>query len=202
MQTPIEFDYKKATQAVNLFASREPAKKIIKMKVIKLIWLADRFHLRNYGRPITGDQYWAMPFGPVGSSVKDIAEGSSFLSEAEKEYSDRYLRINGNFVQSVREPDLDVFSDSDIQALRFAYDRFGRFDARRLVDLSHIYPEWRKFKNQLESEEATRERMSYIDFFLDPDPKSDDIAFTEDRQTVENAKLIFQEDWQLAAKWS
>ena len=46
---------------------------------IKLIFFADRYHIRKYGRPITNDEYLAMDFGPVNSGVKDIAEMSGFL---------------------------------------------------------------------------------------------------------------------------
>jgi len=67
----LEFDHKKATQALNFFAKRAGGK-ITKLNALKLIYLADRYHLRKYGRPIFSDTYWAMPYGPVASSVKDI----------------------------------------------------------------------------------------------------------------------------------
>ena len=52
----IPFDYKKAVQAINFFA-RKNGGKITKLEVLKLIFFADRYHLRKYGRPITNDQY-------------------------------------------------------------------------------------------------------------------------------------------------
>jgi uncharacterized phage-associated protein len=61
------------------------------MKALKLIYFADRYHLRKYGRLVTNDIYYAMNYGPVPSSVKDIAEGSEFLGEKEKEYASNYL---------------------------------------------------------------------------------------------------------------
>ena len=48
----LEFDHEKATQAINFFA-RESGGQINKMKAIKLIYFAERYHLRKYGRPIT-----------------------------------------------------------------------------------------------------------------------------------------------------
>ena len=66
MVTSSATSYKKATQALNFFALKKDGK-INKMKAIKLIYLADRLHLRKYGRPIVGDIYWAMKLGPVGS---------------------------------------------------------------------------------------------------------------------------------------
>ena len=47
-----------------------------KMKALKLVYIADRYHLRKYGRLITNDTYFAMNYGPVPSGTKDIAEAS------------------------------------------------------------------------------------------------------------------------------
>jgi hypothetical protein len=78
----LPFVYKKATQAVNYFAQRSGGI-INKMKAIKLIYFADRYHLRKYGRPITNDEYLAMDYGLVSSGVKDIAEMSGFFRSSE-----------------------------------------------------------------------------------------------------------------------
>jgi hypothetical protein len=44
------------------------------MKAYKLLWLADRYHLRQYGRTITGDTYFALPLGLIPSDAKNILE--------------------------------------------------------------------------------------------------------------------------------
>jgi hypothetical protein len=44
------------------------------MKALKLAFFADRFHLRQFGRPITNDECHAMEYGPVPSGCKDLAE--------------------------------------------------------------------------------------------------------------------------------
>ncbi len=198
MHSLLEFNHQKATQAINFFASQSPNGRISKMRVIKLIWLADRYHLRHYGRPIIGDQYWAMPYGPVGSSVKDIAEASGFLADEERDYSSKYLRPNRHEVESIARPDLDVLSATDIESLRVVREKFGSHNKLQLVELSHAYPEWSKFREQLAGKQSSRERMSYIDFFGDS-PATD--KFSDDPETVRNAKSIFEEDWELAWHW-
>jgi len=97
MKMLLEFDYKKATQAINYLAIKEGGR-IEKLKLIKLVYFADRYHLRRYGRPMINDAYFAMPLGPVGSSVKDIAEFSSFLDETERVYANCYIAV-GTTVQ-------------------------------------------------------------------------------------------------------
>lgn len=70
MNTGFHFAYKKAAQTLNYFAIKNGGE-IDKLHALKLVFFADRYHLRKYGRPITNDQYWAMRFGPVASGVKD-----------------------------------------------------------------------------------------------------------------------------------
>ncbi|MEN9919783.1 MAG: hypothetical protein RL662_2219, partial [Bacteroidota bacterium] len=67
-------NYRKIIQTINYFAQKQPDKCMSKMKVYKLLWLADRYHVRQYGRTITGDTYYALPFGLVPSKTKDILD--------------------------------------------------------------------------------------------------------------------------------
>ncbi len=65
---PFSFSHRKATQALNFFAAKAGGK-INKMKALKLVFFADRYHLRKYGRPVVGDEYLAMNYGPVASGT-------------------------------------------------------------------------------------------------------------------------------------
>ena len=201
MKMLLEFDYKKATQAINYLTKKEGGQ-IDKLKLIKLVYLADRYHLRRYGRPIVNDAYFAMPLGPVGSSVKDIAEFSDFLDESEREYAGIYLARSGstNSLVSRANVDTDVFSKSEIEALDFAYGEFGGETALALVDVTHRYPEWEKFKSTLESKETTREQMSYADFFSNPvNGSGDEFALAGD--VLSASKELFEEDYEVAEYW-
>lgn len=162
----LEFDYKKAVQAINYFAIKEGGR-IDKMKVIKLIYFADRYHMRKYGLPITNDEYFAMTYGPVASGTKDIAEMSSFLGEKELKYAETYLTVpDRNDVESVQSDLGNVFSKSDMKALDFAWEVFGHLDQFQLYRITHEYPDWRKHEHKLK--ERSRIRMNYEDFFNDP----------------------------------
>ncbi len=197
----LEFDYKKATQAINYLTKKEGGQ-INKLKLIKLVYLADRYHLRRYGRPMVNDAYFAMPLGPVGSSVKDIAEFSDFLDTSELDYAATYLGrgAQANTVVSIAEVDSGVFSKSEREALDFAYTEFGGQTASALVNVTHRYPEWEKFKGVLESKEATREPMSYTDFFGNPTNGSAD-KFSLSGDILKASKQLFEEDYKLAEYW-
>lgn len=160
------FDHRKATQALNHFAMLEGGL-INKMKALKLIYLADRYHLRKYGRLITNDIYFAMNYGPVSSSVKDIAENSEFLGEMEKRYAASYISPKGRHeLRSKTAPDTDVFSDSDIEALNFAWETFSHLGQFELAEITHNYPEWAKHREALKFD--SRIQMDLSDFLDDP----------------------------------
>lgn len=201
MISSIEFDYKKATQALNYFAFRERLKRISKIKAMKLVWAADRYHLRKYARPVIGDIYWAMEFGPVPSSVKEIADQNDFMSPEEGSYSKKFIeRLDHKTIASVREPEMDVFSKSDIEALDFAYEKFGCMKPFDLKELSHYYPEWAKFEERLKSKLVTRERMSYLDFFENPVRMAGD-KFKMNPKVLESTREIFEEQSEAVKNW-
>jgi len=202
MKMLLEFDYKKATQAINYLTKKEGGQ-IDKLKLIKLVYFADRYHLRRYGRPMFNDAYFAMRLGPVGSSVKDIAELSSdFLDEEERRYAGQFIARGAidNTVVSVADVDSDIFSKSELEALSFAYDEFGSQPESQLVNITHRYPEWSKFKSALESRETSREPMSYSDFFKNPiNGMEDKFALAND--VLSASKELYEEDYKVAEYW-
>ncbi len=166
----MSFSYKKATQALNYFAKQNGGH-INKMKALKLLFFADRFHLRKYGRLITNDEYFAMNYGPVPSGGKDLVEGSDFRPDVEKSYAGQYLNpVNRFEFSSLKDVDGIVFSRTDLESLEFAWTKFGSFDEFALADLTHQYPEWTKHEATLKSEISSREKMSFDDFLEDPPP--------------------------------
>lgn len=203
MKTILEFDVEKATQALNYLAKKEGGK-IDKMKAIKLIWLADRLHLRQYGRPILNDTYVAMDYGPVGSSVKDIAGATDFLPSEERKYSESYIKPDQKkyFVESIGEVDRDVFSETDIEAIDFIYEKYGKEHPLQLADMSHYFPEWKKFEQELLTNSISRGNMSYADFFKNPESNIPyENVFTESREELKTAEKIFNENFQIASFW-
>ncbi len=138
------------------------------MKAIKLTFLADRYHLRKYGRLITNDNYFAMQYGPVPSGTKDICDLTDFLSQTEKEYASQFISKKNQYtLVSNHSVDLNVLSKSDIEALTFSWEKFGDMNEFSLSKITHEYPEWKKHEKELEFN--TRFKMNLYDFLLDPD---------------------------------
>ncbi len=192
------FDHKKATQCLNYLAVKQGGS-IDKLKALKLIFFADRYHLRKYGRFIVNDIYFAMEHGPVASSTKDIADNSDFLGQDEKDYSKRYIKKDTRHkIASVKSVDEDVFSDSDLEALDFAWDKFGEYSNFDLAELAHLYPEWLRHQDALRI--RSRIEMRLEDFLDDPAGTVEKCFYLND----EDRKLLkeqLEDSYSIEAIW-
>jgi len=199
MNTLLETSYKKATQALNFFA-REKDGKINKMKAIKLLYLADRLHIRKYGRPIIWDEYWAMKLGPVGSRAKKVAElnvPAHFLS-----YAQKYIKPTDGkkraFI-SLKPVDTDIFSKTDVECLEKVNSVFGDRDQFELAELTHQYPEWKKYAKELGTGKK-RVAMNNEDFFAEAnEANKDNMIFAQKKSDLDLARDSFRESEETAA---
>ena len=166
------FCHFKATQALNYFAISQTGN-ANKLKALKLVFFADRHHFRMFGRPIIGDNYYALKFGPVASGTKDIIDNStSGLADEERKYADNYLKPTDNKLhnyRSIRKVDTSVFSKTDLISLDWSWQKFGKFKPFDLAELTHNYPEWKRHEAALTSKFVSRCEMNYADFLEDPE---------------------------------
>lgn len=159
--------HRKAAQALNFFARQEGGS-INKLKALKLLFFADRYHLRKFGRPVSECAYFAMPHGPVASEAKHIAEDCDKLPPTVRAYARKYVRKDGDYeFSSIAEMDSAVISASDREALEFAWRNFGRFGKYTLRAITHHYPEWKRHESKLKT--VKRVPMDLADFFKEPD---------------------------------
>lgn len=134
-----------------------------KMELLKLVFLADKYHLIQYGRTVTGDEYFAMEYGPVGSTVKDVLDLNDFdLSEAELKLAQNFIENVDPIIRKARDDgprmeELEMLSETDIEALDFAVEQFGQWTAFKLSEFTHRYPEWKRFEHDFGTGSTRRE---------------------------------------------
>ncbi len=112
------------------------------MKLIKLLYLADREALVRWGRPITTDRYVSMDQGPVISNIYDIVRSEPqpekgqfwrrFISEPEADYEVRLLE----------SPPPSELSAAEEALLAEVFAAHGAKSRWQLRDLCHGLPEW------------------------------------------------------------
>ena len=186
------FSYKKSVQALNLIAVWGGGS-MNKMKAIKTMWLADRYHLRKYGRPIFNDLYTAMENGPVLSATRDILQRNSLgVSQEILDYSEQFLSSNQYNYKSVNTPAKQVFSDSDLEALEIIFKTYGSLGHYPLRDLSHDFPEWQRWEDGLKKKLYKSHEMDYNDFFKSPQGDHQLFVADDDLETVH--KLFKKEE--------
>ena len=131
--------------------------------IVKAAYFADKAHVRKFGRPIFGENYQADTYGPLGSTVYGLLNGSPL----------EILALGGNgklpftvgerwIVSAERGANLRLLSDTDVSALSDAVDFVAPLSFGELVDITHDDPAWRN---------ANGGRMMYEDMFDAADPE-------------------------------
>lgn len=187
MRTPTKFEIAKIIEAIVYLVSRSPERKMSKLHLLKMLFFADRWHLRMYGRSVTGDTYYAMQYGPVPSECKNVAEGRP-SRDMGKLLSEALDFPSANIIHAIRNERRDALSDSDVAALEAA--RGVEKKVRDLVAFSHNFPEWQKHESGIRNLHC-RKRMDGLDFFLDA-PKGSEYC-EADATRVACAKEVFLE---------
>jgi hypothetical protein len=188
-----QVDNRKIIQALNYLAQYQDNKTINKMKAYKLLWLADRYHLRQYGRTITGDTYFALPFGLVPSDAKNILEEKETKYSVNKDEISIYLSVlDKNHYQSSKETNFKVFSNTDIKVINLILKVFNDKTQFELSEYSHLFPEWKRFEEKLHSKQEPNGFKVYIeDFFKNVEEET--ALFNDDTELLELTKQIYRE---------
>lgn len=185
---------RKIIQALAYIAYQQPDHKVNSMKAYKLLWLADRYHLRQTGRTITGDVFYALPHGVVPSDAKNVVEHQPSHVQNDEDYCNRYIQRVGRYgYRAVTEPDLMVFSDSDQEALDKILQCYGGMDQYQLERLSHDFPEWLAYKDQIKADNTPKAYKIDLDYFFCDAEKDESGLFVDDPELLALTKEMFHE---------
>jgi uncharacterized phage-associated protein len=137
----LRFNERKATQAAARLLTLRGGK-MSYMKLIKLLYLADRAALLRWGRPITTDSYVSMDRGPVLSRLLDLATDGD--SPGESSFWARHIADPADYsVQLRNDPGADELSSAELSLLDEIFQQHGRKTRWELVELTHRLPEWK-----------------------------------------------------------
>jgi len=117
-----------------LFFSREGE---LKSKLNKLLFYADFKHFKEYTISITGLRYAHLPYGPVPDNYEMYYAAmfsKGFVEFIEEPYSGGYV---GELIKSVKEPDLNVFSPSELRIMASVMEDFKGYTATKIKDFAH-----------------------------------------------------------------
>ena len=140
-----------------------------KLNLIKLLFFADKIHLRKHFSFISLDNYIALKYGPVARISLDILnrqkEYLSNFSTNELKYLDNVQKINQS-KRIIRQMPNDLLSKNEMNSIDKSINLFF---GKNLVDLSHDYPEWKRYKEPFEMQWVSSMPIVINDFFRNPD---------------------------------
>jgi len=137
MRIRFQFDSAKALNAIVFLINRLGT--LEKVRLMKLLYIADREHFIRHGRPITGDDLYAMPWGPVPSRCLSLVNG-----EVSAEKTFKVIDVHNNDValqadQACEGCGLTAFEESILSEVA---ERYGGFSRWQLVKMTHKFPEY------------------------------------------------------------
>ncbi len=157
------YNPRKAAQTIAFFLLNTSSAKLDMLKIVKLVYLADRESLATFGFPIQTEKRVSLRYGPVNSDTYNILKGKG--SDTEKALWSEFLNPTDGTKVSLSNPDtkindLDELSDNDLTVLEGIWAKFGAKSASALVTWTHKksnVPEWKNPGNS--SREITLESM-------------------------------------------
>jgi len=137
------FKVRKAAQVAAYFALAEGGR-INVLKLIKLIYLADRRFMEKYDTPILNDCLVSMDHGPVNSMTLNYVNGLEDQRDDWDEFiTDRDRHSVGLTSSKISVDNLDELSVAEIKVLEEIAKRFERWNGYMVRDYTHNNcPEW------------------------------------------------------------
>ena len=113
------------------------------LKLLKLLYLADRAALLTWGRTISTDRYVSMDHGPVLSVTLNLINGG-YTNYGEK--WDKAITAKGHAEVELRNPQ-DEFVPNEIsqaeeELLSEVFEKYGYWNRWKIVKFLHTLPEW------------------------------------------------------------
>jgi len=139
----IQLDHEKLTSTILYLLQGCAPVRPSKTSLLKMLYYVDSEHYRKHLTPVTGAQYVALERGPVVNDYKKLLAGlvqDKALKEHQaaiqgrKETKTEYLPL--------REPDMDLFSESEIEVIDDVICRFGRMSGAALSERTHLEGPW------------------------------------------------------------
>lgn len=135
------FSEQKVAQMAAFFLARRGGH-MSHMKLIKLLYLADRESMARYDVPMSDDVPCSMRNGPILSATLNLMNGNT----RHDAWSAWISPIQNNEVRAQRQirdwDELDELSRADLEVLEAVFRAHGHKERWELVEYTHTLPEW------------------------------------------------------------
>ena len=115
------------------------------IKLLKLIYLADRAALDKEGHSISTDRWVSMKHGPVPSNTYNLITEEE--NPADHPIWNQYIKDGADYCVDLRAEGVELkqLSPSELEIARETWDQYGSrpiWEQGGLIDYTHSLPEW------------------------------------------------------------
>jgi uncharacterized phage-associated protein len=138
------FNERKTAQMATFFLAQSPDQSMAHLKLMKLLYLAEREAVRRFGMPMSGDRFVSMPHGPVLSMTLNLMGGDV---ESGPDGWEAWISDKENHEVSLRKQflpeELDELSKAELAVLESVWKQFGKMGKWEIRDWTHEHcAEW------------------------------------------------------------
>jgi hypothetical protein len=109
------------------------------LKLVKMLYYADRMALECWHRTITGDMFCSLPEGPIVSTAYDLMKGNGEKHLQKKWFAFIHPR-QGNTIALKQMPDTGFLSQAERETLEASFNKI--FPMSNVSAWMHTFPEW------------------------------------------------------------
>jgi len=140
----IGFDLDRCVEAAGVLFSTTETKTMGRMRLLKLLYLANRRSLRDTGDPIVDDDSCAMKNGPVLSHTYDLIKGTAADVKALATWQKHFRVVDSIQIQMLDDPGTDHLSDYDVNTLHEIACQYKQMEDEDISELTHDFEEYER----------------------------------------------------------
>jgi uncharacterized phage-associated protein len=176
------FNFRRALQAAAFLLRQTPGSRMNYMRLLKLLYVAERECLQESSRVLLGGPVLAMERGPVLEEVYELIRGQH---PDAPEWTKHFHTEHYHLVMH-DDPGIGAITPFFARKLTEVAERYQEMDEWAMVDLTHQFPEWQK--NNPGKSSRPIPLHDILEAVGRAEDASDIIEF--DRQQARNARLV------------
>lgn len=138
------FNIEIAGQMAAWFLGRTKGNSMPHLKLIKLLYLAERTSIQRNNYPVLGDELFSMPHGPILSRTLNYMKSYVPAGNGWDKWVSPIKNNKVSLARRYKPEDLDFLSEATLDVLAEVWNRFGSMDQWEISEYTHQNcPEWK-----------------------------------------------------------
>jgi uncharacterized phage-associated protein len=139
----VAFDIDRCVESAGVLFSTTETKMMGRLRLLKLLYLANRKSLKETGDPIVDDDAIAMKYGPVLSHTYDLIKGTNLDAKVRAAWNEHFKVVDWIQIQMLNDPGTDHLSDYDVATLIEIAFQYKDVEDDDLSELTHTFDEYK-----------------------------------------------------------